>query len=201
MNKVIKNTLILTAITLVAGLLLGAVYEITKEPIRQAAIKAANDACKQVVSNAETFEEYSEFDLEAGNNLLKDNGLSSEELEKVYVGTSDSGEVVGYAITTVTHNGFAGDIKLTVGISKDGECLGVSILTIGETAGLGMKAKEAEFLGQYANKKVEKFAYSKTGASQENEIDAISGATITTNAVTDAINAGLLYYNEVLGGK
>ena len=74
-----------------------------------------------------------------------------------------------------------------------------SLLSISETAGLGMRAEEV-LKPQFAGKNVAKFAYSKSGASADNEIDAISGATITTNAVTNGVNAGLYYFQTVLGG-
>ena len=56
-----------------------------------------------------------------------------------------------------------------------------------------MRAKEDEFKNQFSGKKVEHFTYTKSGSSADNEIDAISGATITTNAVTNGVNAGLYY--------
>ena len=63
-----------------------------------------------------------------------------------------------------------------------------------------MKAKEASFQNQFKDKKVEQFKYTKSGASADNEIDALSGATITTNAVTNNVNAALAYYHGALEG-
>lgn len=77
---------------------------------------------------------------------------------------------------------------------------GISILSIGETAGLGMKANTDNFKKQFQDKKVDKFKYTKTGASSEDEIDALSGATITTNAMTNGVNAGLCAFQYVEGG-
>ena len=67
------------------------------------------------------------------------------------------------------------------------------ILSISETAGLGMKADTDDFKGRFSNKKVAQFNYTKSGATAEYEIDALSGATITTNAMVNAVNAGLSY--------
>ena len=74
------------------------------------------------------------------------------------------------------------------------------MLSISETAGLGMKADEAEFKDQYKDKNVESFSVTKTGEDGDNMIDAISGATITSNAVTNAVNSALVYYQNELGG-
>ena len=76
---------------------------------------------------------------------------------------------------------------------------GMSILDIAETAGLGMRAEDV-LKPQFAGKQVEKFEYTKSGATSEDQIDAISGATITTNAVTNGVNAGLYYFQTELRG-
>ena len=92
-----------------------------------------------------------------------------------------------------------GDITFTMGIANDGTLNGISILDISETAGLGMKAEEV-LKPQFAEKNVPVFTYTKTGAVSEDQIDAISGATITTSAVTTAVNGGLYYFQTWLGG-
>ena len=75
---------------------------------------------------------------------------------------------------------------------------GYSITVINDTAGLGMKAAEEDYASQYAGKQVEEFTVTKTGATADNEIDAISGATITSDAVTRAVNSGLAYYRVLM---
>ena len=87
-----------------------------------------------------------------------------------------------------------------MGIQKDGTLNGISILSISETAGLGMKA-ESVLKPQFENKKVANFTYTKSGSTMDSQIDAISGATITTNAVTTAVNAGLYVFQTQLGGS
>ncbi len=111
-----------------------------------------------------------------------------------------SGNVLGYVLTMTSHEGYGGDITFTMGIQSDGTLNGISILSISETAGLGMKA-EAVLKPQFANKKVSNFTYTKSGATMDSQIDAISGATITTNAVTTAVNAGLYLFETQLGGS
>ena len=88
-----------------------------------------------------------------------------------------------------------------MGIDNEGTVKGIELLKISETAGLGMKAKEDAFRNQFAGKNVTQFSYTKTGAASDFEIDAISGATITTKAVTNAVNAGLEYFVRLGGGN
>ena len=186
MNKIIKNTLILTVITVVSGLLLGIVYDITKEPIAAAQENSKQEAYRTVLPDADSFENYENFDAEEAAALVKDNGYT-DDITEVAAGKSDSGETVGYVLNVTSHSGYGGDIEISVGILNDG--------TIS-----GMKADEAEFKDQFKDKNVEKFSYTKNGASADNEIDAISGATITTSAVTDAVNSALVYFQNELGG-
>lgn len=82
----------------------------------------------------------------------------------------------------------------------DGTTLGISFLSISETAGLGMNADTESFRDQFKDQKVSEFSYSKTGAAAEGEIDALSGATITTNAVTNGVNAGLCAFQVLSEG-
>lgn len=193
MKEIIKNTVLLTMITLIAGVLLGGVYEITKEPIaKQAALREAK-ACESVFDSAKSFD--TAFEMPAEGVV---EGYENDSIDKVIPALDESGEVLGYVLNVTAKDGYGGNISFMMGISKDGEVTGIEILSISETAGLGMKAKEPAFLEQYEGKTVDSFAYSKTGASAENEIDAISGATITTNAVTNGVNAGIKYFQTVL---
>ena len=77
-----------------------------------------------------------------------------------------------------------------MGVTLEGTLNDISILEIAETAGLGMEAPKV-LAPQFHDKQVESFVYTKTGAQAEEEIDAIASATITTQAVTDAVNGGL----------
>ena len=191
MNKIVKNTLILTAITVVAGLLLGVVYGVTKDPIAKAQEEAKQEAFRSVLSDAETFESDTEFDADAASALLKENGYTSDDISEVAEGKDSSGETVGYVVNVTSHEGYGGDIQFSVGVSTDDTLTGISILSIGETAGLGMEADTDEFKSQFIGKQVNKFEYTKTGSTKDSEIDALSGATITTSAVTNAVNAAL----------
>ena len=194
MNKILKNTLILTAITVIAGTALGLVYEITKDPIAKAEADAKQEACQTVFPEADTFEEV-EVDSDAAAKAVESMGTNAT-VDEVYVAKM-GGDEAGYVITTTDKDGYGGNIQISVGIMNDGTVNGISILSIGETAGLGMRAGEV-LVPQFAGKQVEKFSYTKTGAASDDQIDAISGATITTNAVVNGVNAGLLCFQEKL---
>lgn len=200
MNHIVKNTLILTAITLVSGLLLGVVYGITKEPIARAQENTKQEAYRSVLTDASEFTAV-EFDADKAASVLSDNGYTSDTITEIAEGVDDSGNTIGYVISVESSEAYSGSLTLSVGIASDGTVKGIEMLDISETAGLGMKADEAEFKNQFKDKLVQKFVYTKTGESGENMIDAISGATITTNAVTNAVDSALVYYQNELGGE
>ena len=118
----------------------------------------------------------------------------------------DIGELLAYlktkwiALVAALLVGYGGDINFSMGVSMDGTVTGVEMLSLSETAGLGMRAKDEEFKGQFAGKTVDQFVVTKNGASAENEIDAISGATFTSKAVTNGVNAGLRFYESLKEG-
>ena len=174
----LKEAGILFAITLIAGLLLGFVYELTKEPIRLQEEKAVQEACQAVFTDAGHFEEldpYIPSDDTAQN--LSDTGIT---IGTVYEAQDASGEKLGYVIQTTSSEGYGGNIVLYVGI-------------------LGMKAGDV-LVPQFHQKNVKSFTYTKTGSTSDSEIDAISGATITTRAVTNAVNGSLLAFHDYVQG-
>lgn len=194
-SESIKNTISLMFITLVAGLLLGLVYEVTKDPIAKEQQRAKEEAYKEVFADASSFEAM-DIDIESVRTEIKNKGFDAT-INEVMKATDASGTTIGYVLTVTDHEGYGGDIKFAMGVTSNGVTNGISFLSISETAGLGMRAQEEEFKKQFANKEVSKFVYTKDGSSADNEIDALSGATITTNAVTNGVNAGL-YYIETL---
>lgn len=192
-----KDTAILFVITLVAGLLLALVYQITKEPIAAQKEKAKQEACKEVFADAASFEGV-EF-VQPEQVEWSEAGYSQESIDEVMAAKDASGSVLGYVITVTTKEGYGGDIKFSIGIRNEGLVNGISILEIAETAGLGMRSEEV-LKPQFAGKTAEQFEYTKSGAVSENQVDAISGATITTNAVVNGVNAGLYYFQTGLKG-
>ena len=194
-SESIKNTISLMLITLIAGLLLGAVYEITKEPIRKENQRAKEEAYKAVFADADAFEDV-KIDEDKVAKALDEKGLDATINEAMKV-LDKSGQQIGYVLTVTDHEGYGGDIQFAMGVQSDGTLNGISFLSIGETAGLGMKAKEDAFRKQFEGKKTDQIVYTKNGAQADNEIDALSGATITTNAVTNGVNAGLYFISTL----
>ena len=190
MNKIIKNTLILTIITVVAGLCLGLVYEITKKPIADSQEKAKKEAWQAVFPGADLSEfKQIDVDQDIADQVISDLGVNATIDEVCTVGDE------GYVVTATDGDGYGGDIQITVGIQKDGTISGISFLSISETAGLGMNAQKPAFYEQYVGKQTDKFYVSKDGGEGE-PIDAISGATFTSRAVTGAVNAALGYFQN-----
>lgn len=194
-NESINNTISLMLITVVAGLLLGVVYEVTKEPIAAEQLRAKEEAYKAVFAEAETFEEMS-VDTNLLNEIKEKQGINAT-VEEVMEVLDQSGNFAGYVLTVTDHEGYGGDVQFAMGIKSDGTLNGISFLSLSETAGLGMKANEEGFKIQFAGKNVQSFRYTKNGAVSEDEIDALSGATITTNAVVNGVNAGLYYVQHL----
>ena len=200
MKNMLKDTAILLIITLISGAILGFVYELTKEPIALQEEKAKQEAYKEVFTDAASFEAMTDLDEAAMTAVAAEGGYTQTSVNEVAKAVDGSGSVLGYVITVTSHAGYGGDIKFSMGDRSDGTLNGISILSISETAGLGMRAEEV-LKPQFAEKQVVQFSVTKTGAASDDQIDAISGATITSNAVTNAVNAGLYYYqNELEGG-
>lgn len=199
-QKVIKNTMTLTAITLISGLLLGFVYEVTKRPIAESRARSRQEAYRNAFAGADSFEAFPAFDSDSARKLMEENGMESCRITDAAVAFDGGKEKVGYVVSAVSREGYGGEIELSVGIAEDGTVMGVEFLSIGETAGLGMNAAEPEFKGQFQNVKTEAFQVVKGGAAEEGEIAALSGATITSKAVTGAVNASLVYWEKVLEG-
>lgn len=204
MNKgsIVKDTFALTLITLIAGVLLGLVYNITAEPIAAEQARSKAEAYKEVFQEAADFEVVADTEEAELREYLNENGHEKTTINEVMNAVDESGSSLGYAFTVTNSEGYGGDIQFAMGISSDGTLNGISILSISETAGLGMKADTDDFKNQYKGKNVEKFEVTKSGATEDSQIDAISGATITSNAMTNGINAGLCafqYYEK--GGE
>lgn len=186
MKDILKLGVTLFAICAVAALVLGVTNNITAPVIEERNIQASNEARKIVLSETDEFKEL--------------DGMNSDIVLEVYEGIKD-GQVIGYTIKT-SSKGYGGAIELMVGISKDGKITGVEIGNHSETPGLGSKATEPMFKNQYVDKDVlNSLLVVKGSTNNDNEISAISGATITSNGVTNGVNAAMKIYNEKLSGN
>ncbi len=205
-----KDISILVVITLAAGLLLGLAYGITKDPIAHAQAEAKAKAQKAVMPDADSFNVLYTADGNEGEVLpdtvsaaISDAGIDTTTVSQIDEALDENGERMGYVVTSSNPEGYGGDVEIMSGIVHDEEegltIQGISFLSLSETAGMGMRAKDEEFSGQFEGLKLVEDAlvsYVKDGANEPNEIDAISGCTITTSAVTDNVNAALIAVNE-----
>ena len=198
MNKrIVHDALILTAFTLVLGFILALVQGITAEPIDKAN-KAAQKAYQAVFSDAKSFEKY-DYDADEADKLVSDAGYK-DTIDDIETALDSNKETLGYVITVTAKDGSQGSITFSVGIKNDGTVNGYSITSISETPGLGMKAEEADFYKQFENKKVDKFDVVKTTPSKDEEIEAITGSTITSKAMANGCNAAITYFQNKLQG-
>jgi len=185
--NILKDALLLFAITVVAGALLGAVNHITKDPIAKAQERQKTEAYQAVLSTAVSFEEAFSDEMAAQAEILSGN-VSDVTIEAAVRGVDGSGNTVGYIITATSAKSYGGDLSVVVGYDTTFAITGIQVLEINDTPGLGMKAKDADFKDQYVGKNANPYAITKSGASADSEIDAISSATITSNAFNDAVN-------------
>lgn len=201
-KKIIHDALILTAFTLVLGFLLGAVYEITKEPIAAAEKAALNEAYHVVFEKAADFNEDKEFDAAKAADIIAKSEFPNDEITAVNKAVDASGNVIGYVINVTSHEGSQADISFSVGITNDGTVNGYSITSISETPGLGMLVQEDAFSSQFKGGTEEVYTVVKTKSSEDkkDEIQAVTGATISSRAITNGVNACLVYFREALQG-
>lgn len=182
MKEILKLGLILFGISLIAAVALQATEQITAEPI-QAQINAANElARKAVFPSADAFEAVDPATLEE----LK---VDYDILQEVFYAKKGT-EVLGFVIKT-TPNGFSGAIEVITGISNDDQLVGVRVGNMTETPGLGDLAKKPEFYDQYAGKSATAEIGVAKSAPKENEIQALTGATITSKAITVGVNTSI----------
>ena len=174
----------LFAVTAVTGILLGLVEDVTSKAILQAEIEARNEAYKIVMPTGKSFE-----DVEA----------KADDFVTGVVKASDESGVVGWCVN-VSSKGYGGMVGFVVGITKDGAVKAINILSHSETPGLGAKSTEPEFYTQFNDKDKLPLKVVKGSASNPDEISAISGATITSNAVTDGVNGAVKYWENNLKG-
>lgn len=185
-KKILKLGLILFAVTAITGLILGVVYEITLSPIQQTQARLKTEALAGALPEADAF---------AQIDIAPDSPPIIKEVQEAKSGSA----VAGYCITVVP-KGYAGVIEIVVGITESGVLRAIRILNQSETPGLGAKAPLPAFSGQFENKNAPKLTVVKAPPSGDDQIQAISGATITSDAVVSGVNAALLYWQTNLKG-
>ena len=186
MFKLGLNLLIISA---VAALLLALTNSVTASTIAQRNEQANAEARKLVLESAQDFKQVKD---------VKTDNSKGVEVSEIYEAKDASGNTVGYTLK-VLPSGYGGTIELMVGIdSAKGQVSGINVVSNSETAGLGAKATNPEFSDQYKGKPLEELSVLKNGTPGDTEIKAISGATITSTAVTNGVDAAIEVYNNSL---
>lgn len=194
MKTIVKNTLILLLITLIAGLALAFVYDLTKEPIARAEEEDKINAYRSVYPDAKDFTECTvdTYDFAPEGNV---------SVDEIKTALDSVGKPVGWVMTITSGSGYVGNITIALGISDNGTLQGMTVISMSETPGLGAKCTSEDFQGQFAGINASVIKAVKGGKSEDDEVDAISGATFTTNAVLEAVNAGISLANSHLIGR
>lgn len=177
MSNIIKPAAVLLIICIIAAALLGYVNMITTAPIEDQEAIAKTDSMTAVLSDAAKFGD--EIEVNEGN------------ITTVTPALDDNDNVIGYAVA-ITTKGFSAGLQLMYGIDTEGVITGLSVVNCSnETPGLGANAANESFYGQFAGKSGE-VAVSKDGG----EIEALTGATITSRAVANAATEAINFVTE-----
>mgnify|MGYP000979716427 CR=1 FL=1 len=184
MRDIVKPTIVLFLISAIVTMALALTNYATKEAIAQQTKIQEESARKEVFPEAETFEE-----IENINSIL--GTTDAEKLVKEVFSCLKNGEVIG-RVYLVESNGYGGVISMSVGIDNSGKINGVKIISLSETPGLGSKVQEEPFISQFIGiEPKEPLTVVKSGGSKAEEIDAVSGATISSKAVVKGIQAAI----------
>lgn len=187
-STIVKDAVMLFVITIIAGALLGFFNQLTKEPIAAAEKKAKDEAYQLVMEQAVNFKEDKAL-TDKMNAATPEGAVFSE----VMLAEDSSGALVGYVMSVVSKEGYGGDISLTLGVDMTGTITAIEVISQSETAGLGANCTQDSFKGLFKGVKSEdSLKVTKDGGT----IDAMSGATITSRAVTNAVDAGYRFILE-----
>ena len=173
MESSLKNmVLVLFTITLLSSAAVGGVYMLTEEPIAQAKVAAVNDALKQVLPE---YEATTSQDIEV-------NALPI----KVHTATV-ADKAVGYAVESISKNGFGGEVRLMVGFDTEGTILNINVLEQKETPGLGTKMADEGNVLLASLKDKNAAQINLTVKKDGGDIDALTAATISSRAYAEAV--------------
>ncbi|MGK7396702.1 MAG: RnfABCDGE type electron transport complex subunit G [Candidatus Cyclobacteriaceae bacterium M3_2C_046] len=183
-STLMNMVLTLFLVALVASTALGYIYELTKEPIARAKLAKKTMAIQQVVPA---------FDNNPIDDMYKipiDEGTDSLEAYPAKM----NGTEVGTAIRSYSKNGFSGMVWLMVGFSQDGEINNISVLEHKETPGLGTKMDDPAFKDQF--KGIDPLESNIKVKKDGGEVDAITAATISSRAFSQAVEKAAKAYAE-----
>lgn len=191
-KNVIKLAVILFIITAIASLCLAMTNYVTSDIIAQRSEQANTEARQTVLPDADKFEEVENIEAVAAAAAPNEAGI----IKEAYVGYKGN-DLAGYTIKTAP-SGYGGAVEVLTGVDKDGKITGITILSQSETPGLGARSTEPAFQEQFKGKDAKKeIAVIKSGEASGNQITAITGATITSKAVTTGVNASEKVYEAL----
>ena len=174
----------LFVVTLLASTALGFVYEFTKEPIAKAKLAKKTAAIEKVMPD---------FTNNPVEEMYKVKGPEGYDSLEIYPANND-GEYLGAAVRTYSKQGYAGEVWLMVGFDPDGNVINIDVLEHKETPGLGTKMANPEFKDQFMGKQPGQFSLKvkKDGG----EVDAITAATISSRAFSEAVENAWYVFNK-----
>lgn len=179
-KEIIRIGLILFAITAISALLLAFANKITAPVIEVNNQKKTEEAMRLLMKDASTFEEAQ---------------FPGDKISKAYIAKDKSGNLAGVCVVS-SEFGYGGAVEVMTGIDAEGKVTGIDVLNHAETPGLGARADEYEFKKQFTGRTAGIEAVK--GDASDNEISAMSGATITSKAVTSAVNNALSAAEEIM---
>lgn len=190
-DSYLRDGLILLAVAVVFAVILGGVFFKTKKPIDNASEAAKLAGYENVFTGYEgiRFESNEEYDekIAAYNKTINDEYRTAiNDMADVY---DDNGACIGYAFI-VKSKGYEDDITLSVGIDTEGAITGIDIVSMNETAGLGANCTDEGFKNQFKGK-------SEPIDVDAGDVDALTGATMTTKGVARAVNACIEFYAQM----
>ena len=201
-QRIPKPVIALVLIALFSGVALSGVYSMTRGTIEAHEDAAKAAAYGTVVPEAVSFEhdEAADAAIQALDGQVYGTKFGKAYVNEAFVAKDAAGNTVGYALSVTSGDGYDGNVTLSLGLDATGKVLGIAFTELTETPGMGMLADEPAFKGQFADRQVTQFVHNKGGVTGDNVIDAISGASTTSGAVVNAVNAGLDFFHSVMQG-
>ena len=202
-KRIPKPVIALTIIAALAGVALSGVYSMTKDPIEANELNKKRESYTVVCEQAKAFNEIDSAmtAIESLNGASYGNGkFGSTTVDEALEAVDANGNVCGYVFSITNRNAYNPPLKLALGVAPDGTVLKIAFIELNETPGKGSLADEPKFKDQFNGRQVDSFILN---GGNDDGIDAISGATVSSKAVLNAVNAGLDFFRNVImgGGK
>lgn len=162
-------------------------------------IREEQEIFRQTFPSAASFERMDSELASECNRELSSLEFGNVGVDKAAVAKNSAGDTEGWVVQAYSEDSFGGDVIVSVAIETDGSIAGLEFLLLQDTAGLGLRASEDAFKNQFTGKSAESLTVTDSENAGNSEINAISGATITSNAVTNAVNAALYFVKHYTG--